>query len=266
MQLSNKGLDNSDTNNISDFSRVASTSFNLTKTTNNVENYDLIYPVLSHNTNNIFDSGSSNPNSKKKLGSQSKSPYNVHSKKKQNIGSSKKRSIESDWKEISTNLSITNQSDPRYKGKQSLTKQSEIAARAQIVNSKNERSCRLPFDSYLNEESKRSKDHSAKGGASVIHPENITDMLIHKFDYTEAQRMNMGSSNYTNDTFETDQNNISFFIRKIKEQEALIDEYKAKEVKYKDKIYNLEKDLRDANHKLEISKFEHEREITGLNK
>lgn len=134
MQLSKKRLDNSETNNTGEFSRVASTSFNLTKGANNVENYDLIYPVLSHNTNNLFDSGSSN--SKKKIGSQSKSPYNVHSKKKQNIGSSKKRSIESDSKEISANLSITNQSDPRYKGKLSLAKQNDSAARAQIMNSK----------------------------------------------------------------------------------------------------------------------------------
>lgn len=78
--------------------------------------------------------------------------------------------------------------------------------------------------------------------------------------------MNMGSSNYTNDTFETEHNNISFFIRKIKEQEAVIDDFKAKEVNYKDRIYNLEKELRDAKHKLELSKFEHEREISSLNK
>lgn len=101
---------------------------------------------------------------------------------------------------------------------------------------------------------------------SLVRPENISDIIAQKFDYTDAQRMNMGSSNYTNDTFETEHNNISFFIRKIKEQEAVIDDYKTKEVNYKDRIYNLEKQLRDANHKLELSKFEYEREITGLNK
>ena len=205
-----------------------------------------------------------------------------------------KRSIESDSKEINTvmlfvkppwttnfdqnstkdaqkefcrtNISNINQSDLRYKGQQPLSKQSESAARAQLINSKNERSWRLPFDSYLNEESKRSQDHSIKGTTSVTHPENISEILAHKFDYNEAQRMNMGSSNYTNDTYETDHNNISFFIRKIKEQESIIDDYKAKEVTYKDRIYNLEKDLRDANHRLELSTFEHEREITSLNK
>ena len=89
MHLIKKGLDNSSTNNVGDFNKLASTSFNLTKASDHAENYDFIYPVLSHHGNNVFDSNSSNPNSKKKLGNQSKSPYNVHSKKKQNPGSSK---------------------------------------------------------------------------------------------------------------------------------------------------------------------------------
>lgn len=53
-------------------------------------------------------------------------------------------------------------------------------------------------------------------------------------------------------------------MRKAKEQETVIDEYKTKEVAYKDKIYQLEKELREANHLLELSKLEHEREVTAL--
>ena len=52
---------------------------------------------------------------------------------------------------------------------------------------------------------------------------------------------------------------------KNKEQDKLLDDYKEKEITYKDKIYQLEKQLRETQHALELSKIDHDREIQLLN-
>lgn len=46
----------------------------------------------------------------------------------------------------------------------------------------------------------------------------------------------------------------------------MIENFKEKEAIYKDKMYQLEKELREAKHQLELSKIDHDREIQILKK
>ena len=46
----------------------------------------------------------------------------------------------------------------------------------------------------------------------------------------------------------------------------MIENFKEKEAVYKDKMYQLEKELREAKHQLELSKIDHDREIQILKK
>jgi len=249
--------------NMNEVNKAASISFNVAKVSELNEKYDLMYSVLSQPPSNASAdmNNATSSSSKRKLKPQHKSPYNVSIKKK-STASGKKRSIESDPKELSTNVPNTNQSDTRYKMQLSHGQGNENILRAQIINAKNERSFRLPNNSNIIEESKRSEDNSIKMNTSIYNKETLGDLKA-----GEVPRLYLGSSNLTQESLETEQNQIINILRKKnKEQDVLIDEYKEREVEYKDKIYELEKELREAKHKFELSKMEHDREVELLNK
>lgn len=211
-----------------EISRVASTSFNVTKASDLQENYDLMYPAQSHSFNKTNTEPDKIPSRRQITTSHYKSPYNMHNKNKIQ-GSGKKRSIESDPKELSTNVPNTHNSDSRYK--------TQLLAKAEV-------SCRLP-DSNTREETKSSKD-------TLVHPSNF--MLT-----SELQDM-LGPS----DSLHTDQSNLASLLKRLKDQERAIEEYKSNEVLFKDRIFDLEKKLKEAIHKLELTKLDHEREVSGL--
>lgn len=247
-------LDNSLLQNPHDINRAASTSFTLGKMTDLNEGYELMYPILSQPIGkSVIETEKPSTNSRRniKTSHQHKSPYNVHNKKKTH-GSSKKRSIESEPKDLSTSVPNTNQSDSRYK--------------AQLLHAKNEKSYRLQADSNARETSKRSQDNTAHTMSNLRNPEDLGDALGYKLIDSEHLRLTSGSGYQTQGSLETDKSNLVSLLQKTAQQEKLLDEYKAKEVAYKDKIYELEKQLREANHKLELNKLEHEREMTSLNR
>lgn len=53
-------------------------------------------------------------------------------------------------------------------------------------------------------------------------------------------------------------------LKKVKEQEIVIDNHKVTEQEYKQKIFEMEKKLKESNHKLELQKLDNEREISLL--
>jgi hypothetical protein len=111
----------------------------------------------------------------------------------------------------------------------------------------------LPNESNTREESKRSNEPSLSVANGVY---NQGDMKS-----TQGLRLNL-----TQESLETDQTQLINALKiKNKEQDKLLDEYKEREVSYKDKIYQVEKELREAKHLLELSKMEHEREVQLLN-
>lgn len=247
-------LDNSLLQNTHDINRAASTSFNLGKMSDLNEGYELMYPILSQPLGkSVIENEKPSTNSRRniKTSHQYKSPYNVHNKKK-GQGSSKKRSIESDSKDLSTSVPNTNQSDSRYK--------------AQLLNAKNEKSCRLQVDSNVRESSKRSQDNTTHTMSYIRNPEDLGEVLGYKLIDSEHLRLTSGSGHPTQESLETEKSSLVYLLQKTAQQEKLLDEYKAKEVAYKDKIYELEKQLREATHKLEVNKLEHEREMSSLNR
>lgn len=73
--------------------------------------------------------------------------------------------------------------------------------------------------------------------------------------------------NQTQETLETDQ---TYMINALKlkniEQERQINDFKERENGYKDKIFELEKELREAKHQLELSKMDYDRQVNTLQK
>lgn len=53
-------------------------------------------------------------------------------------------------------------------------------------------------------------------------------------------------------------------LKVIKTQEIKIETHKSKEEEYLDKIYDLEKKLKESNHKIELLNLEHKREVSCL--
>lgn len=231
--------------------KIASASLNISRGASKKDSSDVTYSK-HYNISLISDS-----NKSKKMKSQMKSPYNVHTKKKK-PGNSKNRSIESDSKEVSTNISNAHQSEPRYKTQNSLSKHGDSALRTQFLNSKVERSWRMPLESHINADSKRSNDMKLIGYENSWNREFYPDENV--------RNINTLVQYHVKGAFEDDQHNLQALLIKTKQQAAVIEEYKEKESKYQDRIYQLEKELTNANHMLGLLKIDHEKEVSELNK
>jgi hypothetical protein len=177
-----------------------------------------------------------------------KSPYN-HNTKKNFGGSSKKRSIESDLKDISTHVTNTHHSDSRHK--------------AALLNGKTENSLRLPLDVGAKEESKRSQDVSLKTASNMHNTEELSEILRQNNLNSADVKRHLGSGHLTQATLESD-NGVITLLKKVKEQEIIIERHKAMEQEYKNKIFEMEKKLKEESHRFELQKLENEREVSVL--
>lgn len=121
----------------------------------------------------------------------------------------------------------------------------------------------MPLDAGAREESKRSQDLSLKTASYIHNPEELSEILRqHNLDSSDVKR-HLGSGHLTQATLESENGMISL-LKKVKEQELVIDHYKVAEQEYKQRIFEMEKKLKEANHKLELQKLESEREISIL--
>lgn len=60
------------------------------------------------------------------------------------------------------------------------------------------------------------------------------------------------------------ENGIISLLKVIKDQEIKLETYKSKEQHFIDKIYDLERKLKESNHKIELLNLEHGREVASL--
>jgi hypothetical protein len=222
-----------------DMTRAASTSFNVGKVSD-FAGKDPIYPALSNQSNKNCEGEKVNISRRNiKKSNTYKSPYNM-SKKSKTSGSSKKRSIESDSKEFCTNPPV-NLSDSRYK--------------TQILQMKTEHSCRLPGETNTREESKRSEDYTFQKVCTTNHTDEVSPVYPDVSNCLTQERCKK---------CQADRESFSVLINKTRAQEVEIEGYKRREAEYKDRIYELEKQYKEVKHKLELSKLEHERQISEM--
>ncbi|CAI2386306.1 unnamed protein product [Moneuplotes crassus] len=169
---------------------------------------------------------------------------------KQTLVGSNRKGKESELKESSTHISHTNNSDSRYKNS--------------LINPKTENSCRLQFDTGTREESKRSHDLSFKTTSHLNNPEELSEVLRqYNLDSAVDAKRLLASGALTQATADSE-NGVISLLKVIKDQEIKLEAYKSKEQHFIDKIYNLERKLKESNHKIELLNLEHGREVASL--